>query len=621
MHAIRSVPAMKKLYDFGIQLTLQGPVLTKSTSPTSFGIDAAVARDFRTQKPMIPGTLIRGKLRESLAQLGELAQLERLFGKQTGSGGEDASYDPDRGMLLIGDLVADQVGASSTLSRVSLNSTLGAAEGEMLRVIEMPVAAGQEVDFLGKASVFCADESDAAVVARLLRLGLAWLVQVGANRTTGFGRVLAVEEVEFAEREAGALEAIDKDPVASLNLAISPAGPLCIARHKIGENLFESADIIPGAMVAGAIMQTAVAMGAQEELKTEFHKIRFLHAKPTTGEGRPRTLPLSTVKVPGRGAVDVAKYREPVLLKDGDGHFVAPMFTVDWKSHGRELAELGWAIPARELRVRTAIDSTNRRADQGIGDEGGKLFAMEMVHPFSQGAMEDSITWRSRIDLSGVSDPKAMATALLPVLKRLSFVSKTKATCQVEITAVETIEGGPELVNGQEIALVLETPALLVDPRFQELNGGQPHQGPTSAPQMLELYQAVWRELSKGALELSHHFASQFLAGGEYLAHRFQRPSRASYDPWLLTTAGSVFVFKVRDAEEARKMCNAWFRAGLALPRWACDQFGASWKKNPYRPENGFGEIARHVPFFEAPDPSETTPTHLAEAILPSLDQ
>jgi hypothetical protein len=52
----------------------------------------------------------------------------------------------------------------------------------------------------------------------------------------------------------------------------------------------------------------------------------------------------------------------------------------------------------------------------------------------------------------------------------------------------------------------------------------------------------------------------------------------------------------------------------MPLPAWAKQTFGDKWNENPYRPENGFGEIAVHVPEFATPATDSFT---LADPILP----
>jgi len=601
---------MKSLYHLHITLALKGPVLTKSTNPASFGLDAVVARDFHTNRPMLPGTLIEGRVREALYQIGETSRLDELFGQETF---DDSSNEPVRGRLMVDDLLSTTDGSpNQSTSRTALDSVMGSAKGEALRVIETPFRPGEPVEFTGLARVFCTDDREAEEIARLLRLGLAWQVQFGAQRTTGFGRseTVAVKPVRAPDRQ---LPEFSTTPVA-LDLAVHPQGPLCIARHKIGDNLFESDDIIPGNMLAGAIMQTAKALDVPIP---EFDSIRFRHAFPTQASRRPRALPLSTVRAGKKLLYDIANQRDPVLLKDENGQFVAPTFPVDWKEHGDALKQLDWASSARELRVRTAIDSVKRTADHGKTGNEGALFAWEMVHPFAADAAKTAITWRTRIDLSKVTNAKATAEALAKVLVWLGFVSKTKAFCEVLVKPVLKAEETPELKTEEPLFLVLHTSALLADPRFQDVRD-VPRHGALTAAEMLTLYRNVWSELSGDSLVLRHHFAQQHLAGGNHLYHYFQskRKPNLPYDPWLLTDAGSVFVFTVRDAAKAREKLTTWLAGGLALPDWAKKRFGDGWKQNPYRPENGFGEVAVHASPFAQP---ESRSISLATPILPSM--
>lgn len=279
---------------------------------------------------------------------------------------------------------------------------------------------------------------------------------------------------------------------------------------------------------------------------------------------------------------------------------MTPAFPIDWKESGDELKQLGWAFPARELRVRTAIDSQKRTAKKPDEDNaGGALFAWEMIHPFDDA--KKPVAWRARIDLTEVKDRTKTGQVLARVLARLSFVSKTKARCEVGVVPVDDAETAQ--IEGEKLILVLQTPALLVDPRFQGVEGVA-LSGALSAVDMLALYQAAWSEISGGSLELSHHFATQSLSGGNYLYHQFQKKkgSNTPYDPFLLTDAGSVFVFDVKHAENAKQKLEYWLNGGLDLPGWAKNRFGDIWKHNPYLPQNGFGEIAVHAAPFARPD-------------------
>ena len=90
-------------------------------------------------------------------------------------------------------------------------------------------------------------------------------------------------------------------------------------------------------------------------------------------------------------------------------------------------------------------------------------------------------------------------------------------------------------------------------------------------------------------MTLSHHFATQRLAGGQF--HRLRYMASGNYQPLVLTEAGSVFVFKVVDPESTARVLSAWSQHGLPLPEGVKVAHGRSWNEHPYLPENGFGEV------------------------------
>ena len=621
-----------------ITLTLKGPVLVKSSNPAAFGLDTTVARvaiGAEQGKVYIPGTLLKGKLAESLAQLAMIdPRLERLNRDWLGvhSDQPGSNNDPYRGRLMIDDLIAitseEKSSTDGVRTRIKINEALGSVDEKMLQVTEMPFAPGLSVEFKGQARFF-ADEDKALEVERFVRTGLHWLTQVGADRSVGFGRLKRVCVKRIAGRKAESTLPKGVAPVA-LDIVIRPLGPLCISKHKIGGNLFESEMFIPGNVLKGALAETWAALAGgrlnngvaglddskRSALKNNFENLRFRHAFPALAvpeRQRPQAVPHSVVKAKhGKQSVirDVAAQGDPAVFvfKDNPNTdcLIAPAFRTDWKATDFEKVDphFGWAHPAKELRVRTAIDSKKRRADKGNPDTGvepeGKLFAWEMVHPFTSKGKK--VVWHSRVDLCGVNeaDLADVAEQLAELLSVLSFVSKTKAPCEVAIKSVlpvsNTVHDMPETV-----AIVLQTPALLCDPRFQYLTGGTQKSGTLSFDNLHQHYAAVWesKEFAEGALTLKHFFASQSLAGGDYLHRRFRKDK--AYNPWLLTDAGSVFVFQVTNTAKARTVIDKWVERGLPLPKWAETVWGCDWKTNPYLRENGFGEIAVHSPHKETP--------------------
>jgi hypothetical protein len=316
-------------------------------------------------------------------------------------------------------------------------------------------------------------------------------------------------------------------------------------------------------------------------------------------------MPLSAVSA-GNVFYDVADYKMPHLLQNEMGNWQAPAFCVDWKgaTWAKAESQVGAAHPARELRVRTAIDSENRTGEKGDSNSGGSLFAWELIHPWldKTDGEPEPIVWKGRIELTAVADlnkRRETAKQIASIFCQLGFLSKTKAACKNTMIPAESLQA-QKMKKGDNLALVLRTPALLADPRFQNVENVTAKHGSLNATELWKLYNAIWNELSGNSLSLSHYFARQFLAGGNYLALRYQIKGKArkSYDPWLLTSAGSVFVFKIFDETKAQSILGNWFNKGLPLPDWARKEYGDTWEKNPYIPNNGFGEIALHQPFF-----------------------
>jgi len=266
----------------------------------------------------------------------------------------------------------------------------------------------------------------------------------------------------------------------------------------------------------------------------------------------------------------------------------APAFAVDWKD-GSDIEKIfGWdEKPRRELRVRTAMDRERRKAKDK------DLFAYEMIIP-------KDFKWLGRIDLSRISDTAVREKVEAQLRQLLSLglmgMSKTKTSAKIEV-ANSLIENKiksfcePIKRNGQEYwVITLQTPAILCNP--VTLNET------STSEDLLNNYKEVWNKLSGYKLELSHFFATQSLAGGYYLHKRFQ--DGRHYNPYLLTDAGSVFVFT--EKIDAKGVIEKWLQSGLGFPQWAKEKYGKNggtdgdnWQNCPYIPENGYGEIAVNI--------------------------
>lgn len=653
--------------EFILQLRLEviGPILIQAAEPGLFGVDAIAMRVMSGPargKVCIPGTLLKGKLAEALAQLARHRPALQAFAREWLGVESRHGVEPERGRLWLGDCVAETAESPGQRHRIAIDQTLGSVREGMLQLAEMPFASGQSVIFVGEARMLGTLEQ-AESARTMLQLALHWVTQLGSNRTVGFG-ALRSSLVTLAEGRRCQADSVVVSPglgevqndltgaaAAALELSLAPLASLCIAKHKIGDNLFESSDLIPGNVIGGAVAETlrqltgcsvtelAATPGSEWfALARYFERLRFRFGFPASVgveaavkmPARPQCVPLSVVAIPldkPKGLEEpsgpAAQYRDlamshgplvfnlaPVAIAADasaaakSANLVAPRFRTDWKNTDFAAVDpqFGWAFPLRELRVRTAIDSMHRQAHRGdrqAPEPEGLLFAWEMVHPEDDGGR--SLVWRSRIDLADVpaGDRPSVTNQLCRVLAVLSQLSKTKAPCQVALQAAPA-RSSFDLKSAGCVALVLQAPAMLIDPRFQ---CEPPQSGALDGDAVMMLYREVWKELSADSLRLRRYYASQSLAGGNYLNRRFLQPRKLPYNPWLLTNAGSVFVFDIKDGPAAAKHIERWLNAGLELPQWAVTHYGRGWNENPFIPQNGYGEIALHEAHAATPAP------------------
>jgi hypothetical protein len=266
-------------------------------------------------------------------------------------------------------------------------------------------------------------------------------------------------------------------------------------------------------------------------------------------------------------------------------HDEAPEFSVDWKDSSYVEKHFGWEKLKTILSVQTAIEN-NKAKD-------GQLYGYEKINP-------KDFQWLGRIDLSRITDDTVEGQLRRVLAQDLFGLGKTKALAKAEVFAENTIENKFNKrvkVPPEKLIITLQTPFLLCNP--QNLNE---YSGKT---ELLKKYKETWEELFKNSATLSHFFASQSLAGGEYLYKRFQ--SNNSYNPFILTDAGSVFVFEITNETEAISKTDDWLKHGLPLPDWAETLYGNNWQTCPFLPENGFGEIAVNLDVHWDNAPTEVT--------------
>lgn len=593
-----------KPYRISLTVKVGAPFLTQSSEPGAFGLDMAVARD-DDGIPIIPGTLLAGKLKDAWSQF-EPALIDTWLGK------ESSSFKPAPGRLCDADLriVRDAAEPLRTpYSRNKIDGDAGAGAPGALFFLEQPWAAGETLTFEGAWHAI-GSEKEMRVLCNAIRGGLLWMAQLGSERSIGFGRVKDVcVSFEPAPSVNNCLPDITADRI---YFALTFTEPLCLPQTST-DNLFVGGDIIPGNALKAAF---ALTWGAQEgkwnqpigkefstqhqALEEKFSNIVFSHAFPA-GDGkassnnRPSPLPQSLVQADDK-FYDAALLDKPHIIKG-----TAPAFQTDWK--GRHYEEAGkkqaWGETRRALRVRTAIEAGRRISAEG------QLFAYETV------SAEKYTRWLGWADFSCITDAeqrKAAMQSFLDVTQAgLHYVGKTKAVGVLSIMEQQQAVW-PSAVEAKDgvWVVMLNTPALLTPiTGFNEASGKK---------ELKAAYEKYWKEVSGDTLELSHYFARQRLAGGEY-AHK-RRGVGKPYKPWLLTEAGSVFVLKAKNSEAAKKI-EEWLKTGMPLSDAVKDEYTDNWQRNPYLPQNGYGEISvniRHT--FEILKPSDKTKLTLVNELI-----
>jgi hypothetical protein len=572
-----------------VELKLTGPVMTKSTALGGFGIDAVMAQS--QGHYYLPGTLVKGRLREAWQELAAAAPndcnwpLDLWLGKEQGNRNKQgAGFEPRRARIYFADM-RDAMPAATrnagTRYRIRLDDARGSVEKGALMVLEAPYQSGEEVAFSGPVWFIAENAAELKTMTFAVNAGLCWVTSFGAERSVGFG---ALAQVSVGPPDLQSLAQAIPPSDTSFQIQLGFEQPFAAGARLLGQNLFESDDVIPGAAVRGAVGELLARGLAADfpELAKHLSQVRITHAFPALDNGmRPHRQPHSLVSFEHQ-------IKDVALLIDPPANLAEPpAFATDWKQQDRDAAaeEMPWPKLAKELRVRTAIAGETRKA----ADE--ELFALRMIVP-------ENRRWLASVDLSRIAESAArdkVSRQLSGVFTAgLPSIGKTKAFATVK-TAAAGPNAFPPRKDGKYL-VCLQTPTLLLGP-----SDAWSWSNPAA---LKDAYAQVWSLLSCQSLTLYNFFQTTSLAGGDYLHHTFRRG--LPYKPYLLTDAGSVFVFTTEDRAAADVCLNSWLAHGLPLPQPCRDFYlppgtatGDFWQHCPYIPENGYGEIAVNLPVHE----------------------
>jgi len=581
-----------KYSELSVELELEGPVLTRSTSPGAIGIDAPFAKDANGHF-YFPGTLIKGKLRQAWEVLREHAsgripnarRIEELLGRRTANyefengpatPESEAAYLPERGRTTFTDFTAPREAGSTALRyRISIDPIQQAAQDGMLQVLESPFASGEPVPFKGVIRLL--GEVKPPDVMDAVQLALRAIPALGAGRGIGFGKIKRVKvDWQEPERKCSGQAA---NPESGFGLSLTSDEPICVAKPHATGNLFETDDDLSGAVVKGAIAEMIRLSGEANTysiLAGHLSRIRILCSAPVS---RDRTEtpcpPAASIAFFGKERWRDTAFADEVIWTEP----TPPAYQPDWKSEAWSTMRqyFGLASPMRQVRIRTAIDRQKRRAmDQN-------LFGYESIEP-------RGLKWPFNIQLKHVPDQHRLAVykQLQSLLQfGLMNVGKNKARMTVEFSDTLPCRFASEVDVSRTVVVQLKSPALI--------GASRQWQGLSTANEVHDLYAEYFASQSDGSLSLVRHFARQEFWGGHYVYKRFK--TGIPYQPWMLTCAGAVFVFEVRNATAAEGVLRSWLESGLPLTPEVVDEAELpndrwrQWERCPFVPENGYGEV------------------------------
>lgn len=580
-------------YSFEVRLRVQGPVISRAVQAGRAGVDAVALRDHHRLEAL-PGTLIRGLLRQAWTELGWDDAVHTWLGGDPMTARDldktGAAYRLPRSPLRLSDYwtVENRGEAGSYRHRIRIEAS-GAVTGGGLMIIETPFAPGAEVAFVGTVTALTADAEAVADLRRCIRKGLEWVPAVGGLKGVGFGRLLGVAVGEAEPLQPGApvlrlspVPRSDGPVTLALGLDIVCDDELCFPRSGSkgpGGNRYVTEDQIPGAALK-AVLARLWPRG--EPLRDRyFDALRITQALPVGpgADARPLAVPLSLAFPEGRTPADIdlrdlALEPGPRLLSGQ-----APRLAPDWKDAHRRIARryCGWGDPPEHrVRVRNAIDPATGTVRTGY------LFALETLVP-------DRHRWYANLQVPAVApaDLEPLIATLTGLLAQtLAPLGKTKAAARVTRIGPPWpvhLAGRTLVSQDGTVVIDIQTPALLLAPEFvcaPSNDGAALHRA----------YADAWATLSGGSLRLRHFFARQALGGGLYWWKGF-RLEQGRYRPAILTQPGSVFVLNLTgEAQRAQAEAHLtrWRDQGLPQPAG----FEDDWRRNPWLAQNGYGEVA-----------------------------
>lgn len=637
-----------------LKLTIIGPFNTKGIASGQYGVDAVLLRN-QLGHPVLPGSQVRGRLRDALEEIESAVddpqlevQIRNWFGPAVSLALEEDDFVSAihesrlrRHAWFFSDFTAtaEEAGKEENsqqrlLTRIAIDSDTGAVKDQALLVTETAVAAGMSLEFDGQVCVSGSTIDELLTTVHRLYRGLCWIPSFGSFRTVGFGQLEGVSLTiaslvcwDTAVDAAAAKRSVRKlltdlqgdttspasagSATGASAVAVSSVPPVtvdafllrlklhdsfCLGGIKRSRNLVETEKHISGSVLKGA-----VAFQIQRVLGLEPRSDLAGHANGRWGKlcqhfASIRFLSAFPVK---RGHL-VRPVRTPLSLVQGAADKSCRDVAL---CDGPFLFRNGANLEAPEFRIDWKGDKTPG-FDSGWADPPVEPRIHTAIDPkqrrvrtkylFVQELVRtDQHDWLGGVDLSCVPsvDLVDVRQQLLDVLHRATL-RMGKTKARCTVE-LESLAAPVSVAATGPWVVTLQSQAMMADPDVIRSQWSTSNIDPLQGQ-----YADYWREVSGENLELVRFFADQSLQGG-MLARRSQTNS---YDPYFVTEPGSVFVLSaVVGKESAAGDCiGKWLKSGLPLPRWACDRHGENYQSNPFLPQDGFGEIVvNHECHFE----------------------
>ena len=177
--------------------------MTQSSSPGQLGLDVIVARNHNKQA-YIPGTLVSGKIRQSLEELQEAIEDENKpewfapdLDNWLGKSSENDFAKTKR--LFFSDFVLDGDNPSPiTRYRIEIDAERGSVREHQLAMLESPFVSGEVYTFTGQVHFFASPEK-AAVIRQHLNAALKWFSHLGPSDASASAKMRKRQKINDTE--------------------------------------------------------------------------------------------------------------------------------------------------------------------------------------------------------------------------------------------------------------------------------------------------------------------------------------------------------------------------------------------------------------------------------------